>query len=143
MIDINPKLLEVIRNSTCFGIAYDPSAPECSKLCDVQAQCRLKVEGQKVETPKTRQQKPAPVSTPSEPKQPTVKKDNKPAASKPSTPAAKPKPSTPPSGDLPNFKEMTQEQLEELAKSKSVEWRDYGDPNITRMRLIMNLKKAY
>jgi hypothetical protein len=44
---------------------------------------------------------------------------------------------------MPDFKSMSLDELKELAAERNVEWKDYGNAQITRMRLIMALKKSY
>jgi cobalamin biosynthesis Mg chelatase CobN len=159
-IQIDSRLLEALQQSTCFGIAYDETVPEC-KQCDVRAQCKKKSEGfLNIPTPTAKPKKTAQSST----------KEDKPA-SKATTTASKPKAtktvaskstakatakststvkkagtkkSTPvPAGNMPEFKSMTLDELKELAAERNVKWKDYGNDNITRMRLIMELKKSY
>ena len=136
---IDAKLLEVISKSTCFGLAHDETVPEC-KICDVKGSCKAKMEGglggSPIPTTRT-------ISTPPEekPKTTTAPKSKK-ADSKPKTPAKQKETPTTPS-NMPDFKPMKLPELEELAKSRGVEWKDYGNENITRMRLIMALKKSY
>ncbi len=145
-VNIDAKILEALQQSTCFGIAHDETTPEC-KQCDVKGSCKAKMEGQlgistpvmkpvtkKAEVPK--KETPAKKATP----KPEVKKP----ATK-STPAVK-KPTgskKEPSGDMPDFKPMGLDELKALAAERSVDWKDYGNDQITRMRLIMNLKKSY
>lgn len=144
-VNIDAKLLEALQQSTCFGIAYDEEVPEC-KQCDVKGQCKVKVEGGiNIPTPTTKPKK-AVSETKAEPKKPTPAK--KPTATK--APVTKPKATAPakkttstPSGDAPDFKPMGLDELQALAAERNVEWKDYGNDNITRMRLIMALKKSY
>lgn len=149
--------MEALQQSTCFGIAYDETVPEC-KQCDVKAQCKKKSEGFMVPTPITKPKKtttsstaekePAKPVTTSKPK--TAKATTSKTTAKPDTKStstvkkAVPKKSTPvPAGNMPEFKSMTLDELKELAAERNVEWKDYGNDNITRMRLIMALKKSY
>lgn len=137
---IDAKLLEALRSSTCFGLAYDGTVPEC-KQCDVKGSCKAKMEGGLGDSPipTTRT-----ISTPPEekPKASTSAPKSKKSDSKPKA-SSKPKetPATP--SNMPDFKPMKLPELEELAKERGVEWKDYGNDNITRMRLIMALKKSY
>lgn len=148
MISLDSKLLEALKASTCFGIAHDETVPEC-KQCDVKAQCKLKAEGEVVAAPPSRRvskpaetvseprkeaKKPVASSKPSAPAKPVATKPNnsKPAASKPSS-----------NPNMPDFKGMELPALQALAAERNVEWKDYNNDNITRMRLIMALKKSY
>ena len=147
MIDINATILNTLKQSTCFGIAHSDEAPEC-QMCDVKAQCKAKIQGADLPTPKSR-----PVSTatakPAEEKpkaKKPAKKTEKPkekAKSAPKT-TAKPKPaSKPKSNSNIDWKAKQLDELKEMAKEKNVEWKEYGNDNITRMRLVMELKKHY
>jgi len=148
MIDVTAKMLETISGSTCFGIAYDDAIPECIQ-CDVRLQCKAKSGGEAIPTPTVKESTPGEVKTPKvakTPKNPMGEKINKPDETE-STVADKPKKGVkeapPVNTNLPDFKPMSTEQLKALAKDRNVEWKDYGNENITRMRLIMALKKSY
>jgi len=149
MIDVDSKLLEALKSSTCFGIAHDDTVPEC-KMCDVKAQCKQKAEGAAhIQPPK---QKPKAEATPAPAKatttttkktttaSPSTTKKAAPAASKP---AKKPDTAKPVPAGMPDFKPMELDELKALAAQRNVEWKDYGNDNITRMRLIMVLRKSY
>lgn len=139
------KLLEVIQQSTCFGLVHDDTVPEC-KQCDVKNQCKSKSEGAEIAIPTKRATKPvAPKEDkPVEAKKPATKtKSVGVPANKPPKATISTKKASVPSGNLPDFKPMLLEDLKELAKERSVEWKEYGNDNITRMRLIMELKKSY
>ena len=141
-ISIDAKLLEVLNASTCFGIAYDADVPEC-KQCDVKGSCKAKMEGGLGDSP-IPTHKLVTASTPvveEKPKAPAKPKATTPKAEKPK--ADKPKAPTPAPANLPDFKPMSLDELKDLAKERNVEWKDYGSDNITRMRLIMGLKKSY
>jgi hypothetical protein len=149
-INIDSKILEALQLSTCFGIAHDESTPEC-KQCDVKGQCKVKSEGGlNIPTPTAKPKSETKVTETAKPKatKTSTKPASKPAtASKPAaktTPTPKPKATVkPPSGDAPDFKPMTLDELKSLAEERKVEWKDYGNDQITRMRLIMVLKKSY
>lgn len=141
MMDINSKVLAVLQASSCFGIAYDDTVPECKK-CDVMAQCKVKSSGFPLDNTTTQMMDKA--------LEPVRKEEGrkKSTATKTTTKKAEPKakavkPQVKISGDMPDFKEMSLEELKGLAEKHSVTWRDYGNDNITRMRLIMELKKCY
>lgn len=151
---MDAKILRIIEESTCFGIGHDPKVKECM-MCDVQEQCRAKTQGLSVPTPQRK--KPEEVAVPETPKKEKAKKPTttKKTATKKSTEvkeetrtkakttAKKPKKSTVTDPNMPVFKDMTLEQLKDLAKERNVEWRDYGSDQITRMRLTMALKASY
>ncbi|AID50509.1 hypothetical protein [Bacillus phage CP-51] len=149
---IDSKLLEALQESTCFGIAHDESVPECQK-CDVRGQCKARMEGANIPTPRKKEKKV--VETPKEAKATTksAPKSDKPSTGstgtvKKTTPAkpkaeAKKKDPVQYSADMPDFKPMSFQALKDLAAERNVEWKDYSNDSITRMRLIMNLKKSY
>lgn len=149
---IDSKLLDALQESTCFGIAHDESVPECQK-CDVRGQCKARMEGANIPTPRKKEKKV--VETPKETKATTksTSKSDKPstaksesvkktASAKPKTEAKKKEP-VQYSADMPDFKPMSFQELKDLAAERNVEWKDYSNDSITRMRLIMNLKKSY
>lgn len=150
MAGLDSRLLEALEASTCFGIAHDEDVPEC-KMCDVKAQCKKKSEGASIPTPTVKVEKPT-TKVEEAPKKESKKKESVPASKKPASPS-KPKATAPkkdeapkastPSGNIPLFKEMSLSDLKDLAAEKEVEWKEYGNDSITRMRLIMALKKVY
>jgi hypothetical protein len=154
MINVESKLLEALKASSCFGIAHDDTVPEC-KQCDVKAQCKQKAEGAFIAPPKVKpktETAATPATTANKPSSQAKKPaDNKPAANKTqqsAKPEANKTSSTPKAGGsnpagAPDFKAMTLPELKALASQRSVEWKDYGNESITRMRLIMVLKKSY
>ena len=144
MVKLDPRLLEALQASTCFGIAHDDTVPEC-KQCDVKAQCAKKSEGADIPVPVARPkaEKTATVEKPAT-KTKAPKTTEKPKAnSKPKATANKTVTKTETPGNMPEFKPMSLDELKDLAKERSVEWKDYGNDQITRMRLIMALKKSY
>lgn len=145
MINVDTKLLEALKSSTCFGLAHDETVPEC-KQCDVRAQCKVKSEGEmNIPIPKgkaTVAPSTKEVAKKEAPKKPTKKADKPTPVKKESKPAPK-KQASSNTGDVPDFKTMSLDDLKSLASKRSVEWKDYGNDQITRMRLIMALKKSY
>lgn len=141
-INIDSQLLKSIQDSTCFGIAYDEGVPECAQ-CDVKGQCKAKSEGANISTPMTKAVDKTPKADNKKADAPkkeakTTKKETKKEV-KPSTKKEEKKVPA----NMPDFKPMSLEELKKLAEERSVEWKDYGNDNITRMRLIMVLKKSY
>jgi hypothetical protein len=45
--------------------------------------------------------------------------------------------------DMPDWKSIPTADLKDMANEKGVAWKDYNNDSITRMRLIMELKKTY
>lgn len=144
-INIDSKILEALQLSTCFGLAHDDTVPEC-KQCDVKGQCKAKSEGGvSVPLPTVKPKKASTTDKPAEKPKATSKSTTATTKSTTAKPKAPEKPKATPvaSGDIPDFKPMTLEDLKSLAKDRNVEWKDYGNDQITRMRLIMALKKSY
>jgi hypothetical protein len=153
-INIDSKLLDALQASSCFGIAHDETVAEC-KQCDVRSQCAAKSKGTwegvvpsgKVPAPSVKDvgatKKSTPAKKADKPKAP-AKKATKPAETKAKKPTPEKKATAPVSdGSMPDFKPMSMDELKKLAKQRSVEWKEYGNPQITRMRLIMALKSSY
>lgn len=148
MIDVNSELMEILKSSTCFGIAPDSTVPECQK-CDVAAQCKAKYEnGLDIPRPTAKPKKeeskevvaPKTTAKPKAAAKPTTPTESKPkttAAKKPAKPAKESNP------NVPDFKPMQLDELKALAATRNVQWKDYGNDQITRMRLIMALKSSY
>lgn len=138
-----------IKESRCFGVAYDKDAKEC-KVCEVANLCSQRVLSDV--------RKPTPTK-------PTVKKNTaaenatetmKPAAARPepqkeaSKPATKKKESKKSDKnydpDMPDFKPMSLEDIEKLAVERGLNLDDYSsytNAGIRRMRLTMGVKKTY
>lgn len=159
-----PSVEEMIRSSSCFGLAYDGNIKEC-QTCDVRLKCEAKCYA-------SRAVKPAPVeiATPQEVTNQNVVVATKPAATvlvvpsekkpkatsktaavksppkkKNSQETEKPKVNYAP--DMPSFKDMDVTQLNELAKQRGIDTEPicekYKVPNILRMRLTMAIKETY
>lgn len=149
MINFDKRLIKEIEESSCFGIAYDSEVPEC-KQCDLTAQCRAKSVNRSVG-------KSLPVvevedSTPAKKTTKKASKKNAPKA-KATKEVAKSKATGKKEsktvetakipGEMPEFRGMPWEEVQAIAKKYDVEYKDYGNDNITRMRLVMTLKKMY
>ena len=139
---------EMIKNSKCFGVAYDGSVKEC-KICEVKLKCENKCRCGIGETPK----KPESVNladkdevsmsdaaiSKSKAKE-SDKKAKKPA--KKDTAKAEVKYAD----DMPDFKSMSIEELFQLLNDRggdASEFDKYSAENIKRMRLTMAIKKTY
>lgn len=150
MIELNANVLKVLEESTCFGMCYDIEMPEC-KMCDVKVQCKAKTEGANIPTPTVKEKKATSAPKEDKPKQApkkesTAKKQAEKKASAAKTPAKKTTPAPAkkaPSGNVPDFKDVKLPELREIAKKEGVEYKEYGNDNITRMRLVMALKKHF
>ena len=156
---------EMIKNSQCFGIAFDKHVPEC-KTCDVKLKCESKCRMiGTIDATRPSMTMAASVSdivsVPSDDDDDVVVVVKpKPQADKPKTKSKpevkKPGPQTPnkstvyvreyTEGGIPQFKLMTLDQLEKMAEDRGLNLADfekYKSPNIRRMRITMALKKTY
>jgi len=150
LVNIDAKILESLRSSTCFGIAYDENAPECIKLCDVSFQCKCKCSGESINTPVKKQNRVASIEKSEDSddtlsfdkgvKEVTPKRTSHRESKKADVPKKKAETIN---SNAPDFKDHSLDDLKKLAAENSIEWKDYGNDNITRMRLIMSLKKLY
>ena len=139
---------EMIKNSTCFGVAYDGTVKEC-KICEVRTKCKAKCETGSGEVPK----KPDSVnladkdevSQSDEAAAKSAAKEKDKTAKKPVNPA-KAKKDVKYADDMPDFKAMSVDELCSLIDERggnSKEFDKYTAENIKRMRLTMALKKTY
>lgn len=145
---------EQIKNSRCFGIAYDEKVKEC-KVCEVAKMCQKQMESGVVQVPsrpapaskknismsdeavesstlKPATPRPVPKSEPAKPEKKTTKK----AAEKEQAYA----------DDMPVFKDMEMDDLIALAEERGLKMSDfdkYTKEGIKRMRITMALKKTY
>lgn len=130
---------EMIKNSSCFGVAFDGSVREC-KICEVklkcESKCRLGVDS-----------KPASVNVATADEVTHSNNKKKKTTNKKSVPvkeAAKPKAEY--ADDMPNFKSMSVDEIEQLAEERGIDmsqFEKYKAANIRRMRVTMALKKTY
>lgn len=142
------QIEEMIKNSTCFGIAYDGTVKEC-KICEVRTKCKAKCEGGGGELPK----KPEAanladkdeVSTSDEAAAKSAAKEKDKTAKKAVNPA-KAKKDVKYADDMPNFTPMSIDELCKLLKERGgnpAECDKYTNESIRKMRLTMALKKTY
>lgn len=137
---------EMIKKSTCFGIAYDGSVREC-KICEVKLKCENKCRMGIGEVPS----KPEPtvmadkdeVSMTDEAMEKSRAKEHE-AKKKP---VKEKKASTVVYEDgMPDFKPMSIEELEALLTERGgnpADFEKYANLSIKKMRLTMALKKTY
>ncbi len=136
---------EMIKKSTCFGLAYDGSVREC-KICEVKLKCESKCRLGVGELP----QKPSSValadkdevSMSDEALEKTKAKEKDVKAKKP----AKEKKEVEYDADMPDFKPMSVEELEKLLTERGgniADFDKYTNKGIKKMRLTMALKKTY
>lgn len=138
----------MIKKSTCFGVAYDGSVREC-KICEVKLKCENKCRCGVGDVP----QKPSgvaladkdEVSMTDEAMQKSQAKEKDMKAKKPVS-EKKLKAEVKYSGDMPDFKSMSVEDLEALLKERGGnpdDFQKYDKEAIKRMRITMALKKTY
>ena len=145
---------EMIRNSQCFGIAYDDRVPEC-RACDVKTKCDAKCRS----TFNMIVSRPAPTVM-AEIAEITANDDDIPKKAKPAKPEPKPEKPEPEvkkpakitpkaksySNEMPAFRGLSMEELEKMAVDRGAVLADFDKyiaPNIRRMRLTMFIKKTY
>lgn len=140
---------EQIRNSSCYGVAYDGTLPEC-KRCDVSQRCSARCAAMAEKESETTVD--VPFSQISRP--PTVVQVEKSKATKTTQPA---KPATVKqskfkapkkySPDMPVLKNMSMDELKKLAVERKCQGLDAIDAiasqQIRRMRYIMLIKATY
>ena len=139
---------EMIKNSTCFGVAYDGSVKEC-KICEVRTKCKAKCEGGCGELPKKPDSvnlaEKDEVSQSDEAAAKSAAREKDKTAKKPVNPAKK-KADVQYEEGMPDFKAMSIDELCSLIDKRggnSKEFDKYTADNIKRMRLTMALKKTY
>lgn len=147
---------EMIKSSICFGVAYDGSVKEC-KICEVRTKCKAKCEcgTGSIDTDKLPKKPEKPEQAPLADKdevsnsdkavEKSLKKEQSGTAKKP---PKKQKPSEVRYEDgMPNFKEMSIEDIEKMLKDKGEDLSGFEkyvkNPNIHKMRLTMAIKKHY
>ncbi|GLI90900.1 hypothetical protein ACSHUI_00025 [Bacillus subtilis] len=168
MLNVNPKLLQQLEESACFGHAYEEGCKECG-LCEQRIECSAKTKTNsvfdelKVLSPesneallafrtkrsKRKDQENALSSEESvelsvvEPSNVETEKPKKKKARKESRKErrARKKAELPP--DFPNTKEMSCDDLWKLLEERGGECKVFEDKKIQKMRLIMALKKTY
>lgn len=139
---------EMIKNSKCFGIAFDGSVKEC-KICEVRLKCENKCRLGIGETPK----KPESVNLADKDEVSTSDAAAAKSAAKEKSKTAK-KPAKKDTAkadikyadDMPDFKPMSIDELCQLLNDRggdASEFDKYSAENIKRMRLTMALKKTY
>lgn len=142
------SIAEMIKNSSCFGLAYDGSVREC-KICEVKLKCESKCRmGVSIPT-----QKPDSVAladkdevsmTDTAMEKSKVKEKDK-TAKKPIK--DKKKLTVVYDEDMPDFKSMNVEEMEQLLTERGGNVADFEKYNsnrgIKKMRLTMALKKTY
>lgn len=140
-----------IKESTCFGLAYDPKVKEC-KICEVALKCESKCRNGNIEIKEPTNVVMADIDdvTPAE-KKPTKTTVSKKAAKKPAKAVeSKPKKEKPPvnyADDMPDLSKLSDDELDELAEERDIDvaamHEKYSNSNIYKMRLKMALKKTY
>ena len=138
---------EMIKESICFGIAYDSTVKEC-KICEVRTKCKAKCECGTGDLP----EKPdsvvladkEEVSLSDEVLDKTKRKETSGTGKKPVK--EKKKSDIQYSEDMPDFKQMDMTEIENLLVTRGgnlTDFEKYKNVNIRKMRLVMALKKTY
>lgn len=143
MIYIDPKLLEQLEGSTCFGIAHDPTAREC-KICDLQQECSAKTAGNsvfehiKVLKPETKQAMDEAMKKRKEKDELTNEDGLTPRQLR-----KKRKREERERIGMPDTKGMSIDELWALLKERGGTCDVYDKPTVQKMRLVMEIKKTY
>ena len=143
-----------IKESTCFGLAYDPKVKEC-KICEVALKCESKCRNGNIEI-----KEPVNVvmtdiddvtATPEQPSKQPSKAASQKATKKSTNGDKKPKKEKPPknySPDMPDLSKMSDEELDALGSERGIDVEALHEKfsssvNIYKMHLKMRLKKTY
>jgi hypothetical protein len=143
---------EQIKNSKCFGVAYDATVKEC-KICEVANMCKMQMEKGISQVPNKPSKaaastvakasedvvNPAPAKSSSKPK-PAAAKSEKPAKKATNKPGKNYDP------DMPDFKQMELDELESTCEERGIDlgqFEKYSSDQIKRMRMVMALKATY
>jgi len=143
MMLIDPKLLEQLEGSTCFGIAHDEKAKECS-LCDLQAECSAKTASNsvfdhiKVLKPETEEAMRL-ANEKKKAKDADVDEEGLTARQR----RKKRKRELKEKIGMPETKGMTVEELWALLEEKGGTCPIYDEPSVQKMRLVMSIKECY
>lgn len=144
MNPIDPELIQQMEDSPCFGQAHDPKVKEC-RMCDLQQECAARTKSNSVfdemkklspETEKAMKNvKKKKETTDNIVDFPSNKKETekkKPKSEKSSNPT-----------EMPNTKKMSTDDLWSLLKERGGTCKEFSNPAIQKMRLIMSLKDTY
>lgn len=143
MIVIDPKLLEQLEGSTCFGIAYDEKAKEC-KMCDLVQECSAKTASNsvydqiKVLNPET-QKAMDEVKAKRKEREKLVNEDGL----TPRQLRKKRKREERERLGMPETKGMSIDELWKLLEERGGTCKVYDNPNVQKIRLAVELKKTY
>jgi len=143
MILIDPKLLEQLEGSTCFGIAHDATAREC-KSCDLQQECSAKTAGNslfdqiKILKPET--QEALDKATDKRKAKDDVENED---GLTPRQLRKKRKREERAKLGMPETKGMPVEDLWKLLNERGGSCATYDDPSVQKMRLVMEIKKTF
>lgn len=126
---IDPKLIEQLESSTCFGIAHSTDAKEC-KQCDVQMECMAKTANNSLfdNMKKLNSDTENALSKANEVKE---KKEKK--------PKVEPKQID----GLPDMRGLSVEELKKLLEERGGTCKVYENEGIYKMRLVMAIKETY
>ena len=143
MMLIDPKLLEQLEGSTCFGIAHDEKAKEC-KMCDLQAECSAKTASNsvfdqvKILKPETEEAMKR-ANEKKKAKDADVDEEGLTARQR----RKKRKRELKEKIGMPETKGMEVDELWALLEEKGGTCATYRDPSVQKMRLVMAIKQCY
>lgn len=139
MILIDPRLLEQLEGSTCFGIAHDPTVKEC-KMCDLQQECVAKTASNRLFDPiKVLRPETEEALTKAKLERETTSDAEKSSERKEER-KEKPKRAK---EEMPDLKGMTISELEELLAERGGTCDFYQNPAVYKMRLSLAIKNTY
>lgn len=131
-----------IKDSKCFGIAWDGTVKEC-KLCEVSNMCKQKTMANVKQVTASKSATPVASKNDVEEEVAATVEETKPAKA---TKKAEKKPEAEYSDDMPDFKPMDCDELIELANERGLDiaqFDKYTSAPIKKMRVTMALKKTY
>lgn len=138
---------EMIKSSTCFGLAYSPTVREC-KICEVKLKCesKCKMAGATSKPATVVMADKDEVSTSDEAVEKSTVKEVEANEAAKSKPTKKKKAEVEYSSDMPEFKSMSIDEIEALLAERGGNPSDfdkYTNASIKKMRMVMALKKTY
>lgn len=140
MVLIDPKLLEQLENSTCFGIAWSSDAKEC-KRCDLQQECMARTQSNTM-FDQVKKLKPETEQALQQAEEKKKSKATEKATTKKDTKATKKKENKNPEG-MPDLKGKSVEELWAILEERGGTCKVYDNVAIQKMRLVMAIKKTY
>jgi hypothetical protein len=132
----DPEIIQKLEESPCYGIAHDPKVKEC-RMCDLQTECAALT---KTNSVFDEMKKLSPDT------EKAMKKTNKKKETTSKVVDINKNKSKAENSNLekmPNTKKMSVDELWEKVKERGGTCKEYSNPKIQKMRLIMALKETY